>query len=182
MVTQLHVFMDKPIEIRMATPEDAEMIAELSRRTFYDTFASGNTPEDMNKFMNEQFTFDALVKEVHSPENVFIIAETGDEVAGYARLRESAPPPSLDELPSIEIARIYALQSMIGKGVGNALMKRCVEIAFEMGKRVVWLGVWEKNQRAIHFYSRWGFEKFDEHDFVLGNDVQRDWLMKKTLT
>ncbi|HYC27218.1 MAG TPA: GNAT family N-acetyltransferase [Chitinophagaceae bacterium] len=173
--------MDKPIEIRMATPEDAPMIAELSRSTFYDTFASQNTQENMDKFMNEQFTFDALVQEVHSPENIFIIAESGNEVAGYARMRESEPPPSLNELPSIEIARIYALQSMIGKGVGNALMKRCVEIAFEMGKRVVWLGVWEKNQRAIQFYNRWGFEKFDEHDFVLGNDVQRDWLMRKTL-
>lgn len=174
--------MNKPLEIRIATPEDALMIAELSRRTFYDTFASGNTPEDMEKFMNEQFTFDALVQEVSAPENVFIIAEWGNEVAGYARMRESAAPPSLEDLPSIEIARIYALQTMIGKGVGNALMKKCVEIAFNMGKRVVWLGVWEKNQRAIQFYNRWGFEKFDEHDFVLGNDVQRDWLMRKMLT
>ena len=174
--------MDNTLEIRIATPEDGPMIAELSRRTFYDTFASENTAEDMEKFMNEQFTFDALVKEVSAPENVFIIAESGNEVAGYARLRESAPPSSLEELPSIEIARIYALQTMIGKGVGNALMKKCVEIAFDMGKRVVWLGVWEKNQRAIQFYNRWGFEKFDEHDFVLGNDVQRDWLMRKMLT
>jgi len=166
----------------MATPEDGPMLAELSRRTFYDTFASQNTPENMEKFMNEQFTFDALVQEVHSPENIFLIAEIGNEVAGYARMRESAPPPSLDELPSIEIARIYALKSMIGKGVGNALMKRCVEVAFEMGKRVIWLGVWEENQRAIQFYGRWGFEKFDEHNFILGDDVQKDWLMKKTLT
>ena len=70
---------------------------------------------------------------------------------------------------------------MLGTGVGNALMKRCVEIAYEMGKRVVWLGVWERNQRAIQFYMRWGFEKFDEHNFVLGDDVQKDWLMKKML-
>lgn len=173
--------MDKPLNIRMATPEDAPMIAELSRSTFYDTFASQNTPENMEKFMNEQFTYDSLVQEVCSPDNIFIIVEAGDKVAGYARMRESAPPPSLDELPSIEIARIYALQSMIGKGVGNALMKKCVEIAFEMGKRVVWLGVWEQNQRAIQFYNRWGFEKFDEHNFVLGDDVQTDWLMRKML-
>jgi ribosomal protein S18 acetylase RimI-like enzyme len=173
--------MDQHIDIRMAKEEDAPVIAELSRRTFYDTFASRNTKENMDKFMNEQFTYEALVREVHSPENIFILAETGDEVAGYAGLRESTPPPSLNELPAIEIARIYALQSMIGRGVGNALMKRCTEIAFDMGKRVIWLGVWEKNQRAIQFYERWGFEKFDEHNFVLGDDVQKDWLMKKML-
>lgn len=173
--------MDQPINTRLATAEDASMIAELSRRTFYDTFVQENTPENMDKFMNEQFTHEALMKEVGDPSNIFIIAESGNQTAGYARLRESQAPPSLDELPSIEIARIYALQTMIGRGIGNALMKRCIEIAYEMGKRVVWLGVWEKNPRAIQFYIKWGFEKFDEHDFVLGNDLQRDWLMKKKL-
>lgn len=173
--------MDQSINIRLATAEDASMIAALSRRTFYDTFATQNTPEDMEKFMNEQFTHEALMKEVSEPSNIFIIAEAGNEVAGYARLRELVPPPSLEDLPSIEIARIYALQTMIGRGVGNALMKRCIEIAYEMGKRIVWLGVWEQNSRAIQFYIKWGFEKFGEHEFVLGNDVQTDWLMKKVI-
>jgi diamine N-acetyltransferase len=173
--------MEQPLNIRLATAQDASMIADISRRTFYDTFAHQNTPENMQKFMNEQFTHEALMKEVAESSGIFIIAEAGEAVLGYARLRESVPPPSLGELPSIEIARIYALQSAIGKGVGNALMKRCIEIAYEMGKRIVWLGVWEKNPRAIKFYEKWGFEKFDEHDFVLGNDVQTDWLMKKML-
>lgn len=173
--------MDQPINIRLATADDASMIAELSRRTFYDTFASQNTPENMDKFMNEQFTNEALMKEVGDRSNIFIIAETGNEVAGYARLRDGGPPPLREDLPSIEIARIYALQTMLGKGVGNALMKSCLEIAYDIGKRVVWLGVWEKNPRAIQFYIKWGFEKFGEHDFVLGTDVQRDWLMRKML-
>lgn len=173
--------MEQPLNIRLATVQDASLIADISRSTFYDTFAHQNTPENMQKFMNEQFTHEALMKEVAEPSSIFIIAEAGEAVLGYARLRESVAPPALGELPSIEIARIYALQSAIGKGVGNALMKRCIEIAYEMGKRIVWLGVWEKNPRAIRFYEKWGFHKFDEHEFVLGNDVQTDWLMKKML-
>ena len=157
------------------------MIADLRRQTFYDTFAAQNTKEDMDKFMNEQFTRSALMKEVTAPDNIFIIAEINGETAGYARMRESAPLPELDDLPSIEIARIYAVQPGIGKGIGSALMKKCIDIAYEIGKRIIWLGVWEKNERAISFYTRWGFEKFGEHDFVLGNDVQRDWMMKKML-
>ncbi len=169
------------VEVRYATPEDAAMIADLSRQTFHDTFASQNTQEDMDKFMNEQFTRERLIEEVSEPDNIFLIAELGNEPVGYARLRESAIPVMLNGLPSIEIARIYAVQSMIGKGIGNALMKKCIDVGYETGKRVIWLGVWEKNERAIQFYIKWGFEKFDEHDFVLGNDVQRDWLMKKML-
>lgn len=169
------------VNVRFATKEDGPMIAEMSRRTFYDTFAEHNSKEDMDKFMNEQFTYERLVQEVGSPSNIFIIAEIDGRAAGYARLRESGAPEILGDMPSIEIARIYALQTMIGKGIGNALMKKCLDTAYEMGKRIIWLGVWEKNDRAISFYKKWNFEKFDEHDFILGNDVQRDWLMKKTL-
>lgn len=165
------------IHIRYATREDAALIAGMSRTTFYDTFAQYNTAENMDKFMNEQFTRERLMAEVGAPSNIFIIAEVNGEPAGYARLREQ--DDAADELPSIEIARIYAVQNMIGKGVGNALMKKCMDIAYEMGKRIIWLGVWEKNERAIRFYTRWGFEKFGEHEFILGDDVQTDCLMRK---
>ncbi|HYE55607.1 MAG TPA: GNAT family N-acetyltransferase, partial [Chitinophagaceae bacterium] len=137
------------IKIRYATSQDADLIAGLSRRTFYDTFATQNTPENMEKFMSEQFTHERLAAEVGAPYNIFIIAEVNGEPAGYARMRETDHP---GELPSIEIARIYAVQTMIGKGIGNALMKKCIDIAYETGKRVIWLGVWEKNERAIQFY------------------------------
>ena len=70
---------------------------------------------------------------------------------------------------------------MIGKGVGSQLMEASLHEARRKNKEVVWLGVWERNQRAIDFYLKWGFEKFDETDFLLGDDVQRDWLMKKVL-
>jgi ribosomal protein S18 acetylase RimI-like enzyme len=79
----------------------------------------------------------------------------------------------------MEIARIYAMKQMIGKGAGKILMQSSIDIAKEKNKAVIWLGVWEKNQRAIDFYTKWGFEKFDETDFLLGSDVQRDWLMRK---
>lgn len=84
-------------------------------------------------------------------------------------------------METIEIARIYATTNSIGKGVGKALMQESIKMATEKKKQVVWLGVWEKNQRAIEFYTRWGFEKFSTHIFMLGDDPQTDWLMKKEL-
>jgi ribosomal protein S18 acetylase RimI-like enzyme len=81
----------------------------------------------------------------------------------------------------MEVARLYAMKHLIGKGAGKVLMQSGIEIAKEKNKEMIWLGVWEKNQRAIDFYTKWGFEKFDEADFLLGNDVQKDWLMRKHL-
>lgn len=169
------------ISIRFATGEDAELIADMSRQTFYDTFASQNSVEDMNKFLNEQFTREALIKEVSTKDNIFLLAYDQEEPVGYARLRENNNPPSLGSTNAIELARIYATSNSIGKGVGKALMEKCIGLAEKGKKDFIWLGVWEKNQRAIDFYTKWGFEKFADHDFVLGNDVQKDWLMKKKI-
>jgi ribosomal protein S18 acetylase RimI-like enzyme len=167
------------IDICYAGIKDAGLIADLSRETFYESFAAHNTKEDMDKFMNEQFAREALMKEVMTPGNIFLLAYVNNQVAGYAKMREGEKRPEFENRPSVEIARIYAIQLSIGKGVGSALMKKCIEVAKEMKKEIIWLGVWEQNHRAIHFYKKWGFEKFGEHDFILGNDVQRDWLMMR---
>lgn len=169
------------ITVRTADIKDAELIADMSRQTFFETFASQNTKEDMDKFMNETFTKKALMKEVDTAGNYFLLAYDGETPVGYVRMREGEIRPEFEGKSSVEIARIYALASSIGKGVGSALIKKCIEIAGEMKKEIVWLGVWEKNQRAIEFYGKWGFEKFGTHVFLLGNDPQADWLMKKEL-
>jgi diamine N-acetyltransferase len=100
-------------------------------------------------------------------------------VAGYVKLRESRPPWPLGTTNAIEIARLYSVVDKIGKGVGKLLMQASLDWSKQKGAQAVWLGVWEKNQRAIDFYSKWGFEKFGETDFLLGKDLQRDWLMRK---
>ena len=169
------------IKVRFCTEADASVIADLSRQTFYETFASENTAADMEKFMAEQFSRESLMKEVGAEGNIFFLAYDNETPVGYARMRESRSPAGLGEKKSIEIARIYAVAASVGKGIGKVLMQKCIDVATEMNKEVVWLGVWEKNRRAIDFYTRWGFEKFGTHLFVLGNDPQTDWLMKKEL-
>jgi ribosomal protein S18 acetylase RimI-like enzyme len=136
----------------------------------------------MDKFMNEQFTRQKLIDEVKQPWHIFFIAFINNEPVGYVKMREGAVPSGLATQSCIEIARIYSVQHKIGKGVGRKLMQTCHDIAKQKKKKIIWLGVWEKNQRAIDFYTGWGFEKFGEHDFILGDDLQTDWLMKKTLT
>ena len=167
------------MHIRLATEEDAELIADLSRSTFYETFAAHNIPENMEKFMNEQFKKEKLVAEVYDPWNIFILAYDDNEIAGYAKMRSGFNPGPSENLPEIEIQRIYSVTKKLGKGVGKLLMQHCLEIAKERNNNTIWLGVWEHNKRAIDFYTKWGFVKFGEHEFILGDDVQTDWLMKK---
>lgn len=169
------------IQIRIAGPEDAEMIADMSQRTFYDTFADQNTPENMAIYLNAQFTREMQMAEVVLPGRIFLLAEEHGQPVGYASMREMTPPRGLEHTRAIEIVQLYAEKKMIGKGVGKALMQRCLDIALEKNKEYVWLGVFEQNLRALAFYKKWGFEKFGEHIFIVGLDPQKDWWMKKKL-
>jgi len=169
------------VSIRYATRLDAALIADMSRQTFLETFAPLNSRENMDQFMHEQFSREQLLAEVADPGNIFVLAYDQDEPAGYAKMREGEKFPHFEGKPSMEIARIYAATAYLGKGIGSALMQSCIDRAREAAKLVIWLGVWEKNRRAIGFYSKWGFQQFSTHVFMLGNDPQTDWLMKKEL-
>lgn len=167
--------------IREATIEDAWLIANISHQTFYETFATQNSKADMDKFLNQQFTKGRLMMEVGAKGNTFLLAYDGNEVAGYVKIRDERVPLTLGSVNALEVARIYAMSNKVGKGVGSLLMQSCIEIGKQRNKEWLWLGVWEKNQRAIDFYTKWGFTKFDETDFLLGDDIQTDWLMKKRI-
>jgi GNAT superfamily N-acetyltransferase len=174
--------MEQAIQISIAGKPEAAIIADLSRRTFYDTFAPHNTPENMDMFLNTQFTPKQLIDQVGAPGNTFLLARFGAEPVGYARLFEGAElPPAISGTKAIEVARIYADKKAIGKGVGKALMQACIDLALEKDKEWIWLGVWEHNHRAIAFYEKMGFAIFDRHIFLLGQDVQYDWCMRRKL-
>ncbi len=64
---------------------------------------------------------------------------------------------------------------------GQLLLEKALEIAAENHINYIWLGVWEKNPRAIRFYEKNGFIQFDTHIFMVGNDPQTDVMMKRSL-
>lgn len=101
---------------------------------------------------------------------------------GYIKLSDAEVPEKLKEFDALEIARIYVVKEKIGWGIGKSLMDFAFSFARQMKKPVTWLGVWEHNSHAISFYRKYGFEKFDEQIFMVGNDAQTDWLMKKEVT
>ncbi len=169
------------IHIKQATIGDAETVAAISGKTFYDTFHEANTAENMQLYLAQHFNLEAITAALSKTTYTYLLAYTDDVLVGYAKLCESPVPAKLQLTQVIEIANLYATKESIGKGVGKALMQHCITIAVEQKKQAIWLGVWEHNPRAIAFYQQWGFEKFDEHKFILGYDIQNDWLMRKLL-
>lgn len=173
--------MDMPetINIRYATLQDNKLLAEIGAETFSDSFAADNTPENMAAYLAASFSPEKQGRELADPRARFLIAEAGNEVAGFAHLKFGGAPAAVASQNPMEIARIYARKPWIGRGIGARLMARCLREAESAGCDVVWLGVWEKNPRAIAFYAKWGFAEVGEHHFQLGDDLQRDLLLAK---
>lgn len=167
--------------IRKCTQADIGLLLKLGIRTFIETFAAANTRENMDLYLSQKFTAQRLAAELSEQGSVFFLAESNGTPLGYAKVRRSEAPPELSGYDCMEIERIYVVKDSIGAGVGKALMQTCLDHAAASGCNVVWLGVWEHNDRALAFYRRWGFERFGHHTFMLGNDAQTDHLMKKLL-
>jgi len=169
------------ISIRIAGPLDADLLAEIGARTFRRTFARDNTPEDMAAYLAAAFGPALQAAELADPGTTFLIADIGREAVGYARLVRAPAPECIPAGRPIEIRRIYAAEAWLGRGVGAALMRACLGEAERQHCDVIWLDVWERNQRAIAFYQAWRFVQVGTQDFVLGSDVQHDLLMARAV-
>src|SRR5262249_22590392 len=138
--------------------------------------------EDVRLYVEKSFGPEIQAVELGDAASMFLIAERNGEAAGYARLREGLPPTDLAASRPVEIGRLYARTRSIGRGVGAALMRASLHEADSRGCDAVWLGVWERNTRAIDFYRRWGFVECGSQAFLLGNDLQRDLIMARPVT
>lgn len=167
--------------VRGATLEDVPILLNLGAKTFQDTFGVHNTQENMRLYVEKTFTHEQITTEVSDPATIFLIAYDGSTPVGYAKMKMGEIPAGLNSTRAIEIERIYSTQEYIGKKAGKSLMEACLGVARERDYETIWLGVWERNPRAIAFYEKWGFEKFGSHPFLLGTDLQTDLLMKKNL-
>lgn len=175
---KVKLFFMSPISIRKATISDLEVIQEISKQTFIETFAAVNKPENMENYVRENFNSQQLALEVNNRESSFYLASLENKIIGYMKLNFSDSQTEIHSLQAMEIHRIYVLEAFHGKKIGQLLLNEAILIGQHAGVDSIWLGVWEKNHKAIEFYSKNDFVEFDKHIFTLGNDVQTDLLME----
>lgn len=168
---------EKMIEIRRALPVDAKALTDLGRKTFVETFAKDNRPEDMDMYVSATFSEGKQLAEIQDADRLIEIAWSGNQAAGFFHLLNGKTDFSVGGAKPLEILRLYVDSPWHGKGLGALLMNRCIELTNEKGFETLWLGVWEKNFRAQAFYKKYGFEVVGSHSFRLGNDDQTDLIM-----
>ena len=175
-----------PSEVTLipATLDGAAQLARTAAALFEQTFGDANTPEDMRAYLADAFSEARQRAELADERNrIWLARAPNGSIVGYAHVRLEAPAPHhAASVRGAEIARLYADRAWHGRGLGAWLMHTCIAVARENQAEVLWLGVWERNARAITFYEKQGFHIIGEQSFMLGADRQRDLVMALDLT
>lgn len=132
-------------------------LATKGAEMFAASHRDAMNPNDLEEYLGEAFDPERVWRHVQRTDNLFLIAEIGNEPVGYARLVDGPVSPLVVSDAPIEIRRFYVLPGHQGRGVGRALLDESVSCSMRREKSICWLHVWEQNDRAIRFYERGGF-------------------------
>lgn len=168
--------------IVQCTVNDTDTLLRLSYRTFYEAFESQNTAENMKAYSDSAFTAEKIRKELSHPDSRFYFIYSNETLAGYLKVNINSAQSEPMGPDALEVERIYVLQEYHKQGLGKALLNYAHDIARQLNKNKIWLGVWEKNENAIGFYKKQGFKKSGSHSFSMGEDEQMDIIAEKILS
>lgn len=167
------------VQLRLATLADIPDLQRVAIQTQIDTFGADNTEANMKAYLDQTYNRESLARELDEPMSWNYLAILGTRLVGFMRLRQTAEVVHLLGTNTLELQRLYVETSMKGKGIGTVLMEEALRFAKARGFDWIWLGVWERNFAAQEFYRKWGFERFSEHVFQMGDDPQIDWLLRR---
>lgn len=166
------------LSLRDVTLDEAGPLAEFGARTFYESFADGNTADDMRKHLESAWNLDRQRAELGDPHiDTMVITDEAGRWLGFVQLRANKVSEGVPAQGSIELWRFYVDRAFHGRGVAAAMMEGAKQRARSRGATSMWLGVWERNERAKAFYAKHGFRQVGRQIFVVGSDPQTDHVM-----
>jgi len=169
------------IEIRKATATDAKLISVLGTVSFYEAYFEQDNTHDLANYIHESFEMEKIRAEIADKNVAFFIIYLNEKAVGYAKMREDSKIDCITNENSIELQRIYTIERVYSRGIGEHLLKHCLEIAKTRGFETLWLGVWEENKRAQKFYAKHGFKRVGELNYPYGESVGINFVLEKIL-
>jgi len=169
------------VRLRPGLVTDASPLAAFAARTFAEAFAKDNRPEDLRAYLAAAYGVAQQAGELADPHAVTLLAYEDEALIAYAQLRIAQPPACVIDARPVELQRFYIDAPFHGRGVAELMMRAARDAADAMGGDNLWLGVWERNARALSFYRRQGFADVGSKDFHVGPDRQTDRVMVRSL-
>ena len=165
------------ITLRRATANEAQKVTELMQQAFKEAYADRMNLDDLNAYMAAHFNGDIQQKELENHLSATFLAETDKQPIGYVQWVQTTHPECVTGDRPVHMQRFYVLKQYWGAGIADQLMKTCLTQLSATSYTDIWLSCWKKNARALSFYRRWGFSSAGEAPFLIGSDLQSDYIM-----
>lgn len=167
-------------DIREAGAGDAELLAIVGSATFLETFAEVHTGEEIVEHCAVHHSAAAYRALFAKGADAWLVESRATRApVGYAVLTQVDLPGA--EEGDLELKRIYVLSRLHGAGVAATLMERLTARARERGAHRLLLDVYEKNDRAVAFYGKYGFRKIADVRFFVGKTAYDDIVLAASL-
>jgi diamine N-acetyltransferase len=165
--------------VRGAMSDDAEALSAFAAAVFPLGGPPGADPLDLAHYIATELTAECFRTLIENPNALLFVAEMADHICGYALVLRSSPHPQIEGVAPAELQKLYVDPAHHGRGVADELMCQALASLGRDRLAVVWLSVYSKNPRAIAFYKKWGFHIVGTHEFLVGADRQKDFLMRR---
>jgi GNAT superfamily N-acetyltransferase len=167
------------VAIRRAGPGDARELSRIAMATFTETFGHLYPAEDLQDFLHANYAVDACERALSDDRCAVWLLE-GDGVAlGHAMAGPCGLPHPEVTAEDGELKRLYLLAGARNGGWGGRMFETALAWLERDGPRRIWISVWSENYGAQRFYSRWGFARVAEYEFVVGRQRDREFMYRR---
>jgi ribosomal protein S18 acetylase RimI-like enzyme len=167
--------------IEICKQHQLDLLRAISIETYRDTFSDSNSDRLMAHYFQDALNKEKLQAELNHPDSTFYFIYVAKQVAGFLKVNVMGAQTDIKDSHALEIERFYIRKSFLRNGLGQQLMDFACDLARQNNKEFIWLGVWENNMPALHFYKKMGFYQIGAHPFNMAGDIQTDLLLQKDL-
>ncbi|WIV67825.1 GNAT family N-acetyltransferase [Natrialbaceae archaeon AArc-T1-2] len=163
--------------VRRAVPDDARAVREIATESWHaaydDVLGTDTVVETIDRWY-ELADLEAAIVDARDIEGiVFLVAEDGNELVGFAQAG-----PHRDQPAVASLSRIYVRPDRWGEGIGTALLER-LEDDLEAYDRLC-LAVLADNDVGVSFYESTGFERVGVQESNLEDGLE-EYVYEKPL-
>lgn len=155
------------ISLSRLTQDDAALLTTIGGISLLESHGHSAPAEVMQSYADKNFSEEACRAELQDENNIFYAIYYQNKPAGYFKIMLNTPHPAVALTPLTKLERLYLLKEFYDLKLGHHLLEKAIELSKAAGERGMWLDVWKKNERAIRFYEKQGFQPVGESHFVL---------------
>jgi ribosomal protein S18 acetylase RimI-like enzyme len=169
------------VNVRLATPDDAQCVSALATQVFLETYATSGIRLALAREAQSQFGLQTIERLLDDASRSVALAERAAHLVGFAEIAHGATHDLVPSSSSAELARLYVQSPFVHQGIGTLLLRHSEALARARGASTLWLTAWVGNTRALAFYAGRGYLQLGSTEYVFEGEAFENRLFAKEL-